>query len=764
MKKLLSLIVVSFCLSCTMNPGNGSEIGNSRTISGKIVTSDGKPAADVEVKLFASNYAPGIILAKSSSEKMSSRNVVIYTNSDGVYTIPLPDTGSYNVLGESSDYKYVFIQDILVTDSQDVTLPADTLRAPGKIQGISHMPFLDSVNQIRVTMYMPGTDLITKPNVGGEFQFSNVPAGEYRLIFDPTISDYYVKILKVKVESGKTLDLDTVILYGDKLTGVPKVNAGNDTLLSIEDTLELHGKADDPLGGIVKLEWDIGYTGNFLLCPSGDTVIQLPRVDSDTILRCILRAMDTDSIYSFDTINVRVLNSVPVVKIEKDTTVSIGDEVQLSWEATDTIGRIMKVEIDIGNTGNFNDVVRADTVIRVPDQSDSGYKCIVRATDEDGTVGVDTCRVHVLQDVPLVHHINDITACINSTYEILVTASDTYGSLDKCVFDIGGDGIFEDTLMLAGNNINGRKVYTAPDTACVIEVVVAVKDDDNNWAKDTVFIYVQQCEPEVNAGTDTYLRAGLNQVTLHGTANDNGSITKWEWNINNEGFVETSTGDTSFQLSSYGVFNCILRVTDNDNNIAADTVQISHPDSVFLIADFEDEFGRNSLGGYPYVFCTSFEDVINVTEDNVLLPIVHGIGYENSKAGKIEFVNDTIKRLFPYVGFGISLVKDNLGYFDLTNVSKIVFWAKASIPLEVKFQIPEQEEFHTYHYESSFQIGTDWTRCEVNLKDTTQFKLPFYADYYPFDFQKAQKFHFMTMEHIPDPGWMVIDNISIVGE
>ena len=57
------------------------------------------------------------------------------------------------------------------------------------------MPGLDSINQIRVTMYIPGTNFITKPNIGGIFSFENLPQGTYRIIFDPTNTDYFVKIL-----------------------------------------------------------------------------------------------------------------------------------------------------------------------------------------------------------------------------------------------------------------------------------------------------------------------------------------------------------------------------------------------------------------------------------------------------------------------------------------------------------------------------------------------------------------------------------------
>jgi|GEM_PF-1892417 len=80
-------------------------------------------------------------------------------------------------------------------------------------------------------------------------------------------------------------------------------------------------------------------------------------------------------------------------------------------------------------------------------------------------------------------------------------------------------------------------------------------------------------KPTAFAGADTAVALGA-LVNLRGTAVDSfgGTIAKWEWSIDGAPFVETSSGDTSFSRSGNGAYPCILRATDNDGNIALDTV------------------------------------------------------------------------------------------------------------------------------------------------------------------------------------------------
>jgi hypothetical protein len=84
--------------------------------------------------------------------------------------------------------------------------------------------------------------------------------------------------------------------------------------------------------------------------------------------------------------------------------------------------------------------------------------------------------------------------------------------------------------------------------------------------------------PFANAGADTVVSFS-DTVRLHGIGGDrfDSTVAGLAWDVGGKGtFVQTRTGDTVFCAGSISDsdFICILRVTDNDGNIAYDTAQI----------------------------------------------------------------------------------------------------------------------------------------------------------------------------------------------
>ncbi len=104
--------------------------------------------------------------------------------------------------------------------------------------------------------------------------------------------------------------------------------------------------------------------------------------------------------------------------------------------------------------------------------------------------------------------------------------------------------------------------------------------------------------PVPNAGKDTTVSI-KDTVRLHGSATQQfGTITEWAWDIGDGGtFKETSKGDTIIIAPATENLNflCILRVMDDDGNVAKDTMKITvlqdvpiafaGPDTTILITD-----------------------------------------------------------------------------------------------------------------------------------------------------------------------------------
>ena len=359
----------------------GTETGNP-VITGKLCQTDGEPAEGVEVKIYNVNYLPSGV----------NIDTTYYTDSKGEYVIPLPDSGAYNIIGQASD-KSVFIDSVKVEDTVDVEVPTDTIRLSGGIIGISHLVGQNDTNQIRVTLFIPGTNYLTKPNIGGAFSFSNVPEGTYALFFDPTDPAYFVKIIEVTVTAGEVTDLDTIILYSDNINGIPIVNLGNDTTLSINDTIRVNGTASDPYGSIISMEWSIGGS-NFIPASSPDTIIVAPSVE-DLNYSCILKVVDNDQNVAYDTLIAQVKTDPPVAVITAPDTTMISSNVTLSSSSSTPgdFGSIVKYEWSIDSYNDFKETSGNDTTILTDSTEIDSFIIALRITDDDGNTDCDTSYI-----------------------------------------------------------------------------------------------------------------------------------------------------------------------------------------------------------------------------------------------------------------------------------------------------------------------------------------------------------------------------------
>jgi uncharacterized protein (TIGR02145 family) len=110
------------------------------------------------------------------------------------------------------------------------------------------------------------------------------------------------KIYVSMVDQGSTIWWDSTTMQ--IVQDVPVAYAGNDTFVSINDLVRLHGSAKDGFGFIVKWEWDLGNNGVFIQTSTADTSITAPASWVDSI-KCVLRVTDDDGNISKDTVEIR---------------------------------------------------------------------------------------------------------------------------------------------------------------------------------------------------------------------------------------------------------------------------------------------------------------------------------------------------------------------------------------------------------------------------------------------------------------------------
>jgi hypothetical protein len=173
---------------------------------------------------------------------------------------------------------------------------------------------------------------------------------------------------------------------------VPFCNAGSDTTVSIQDTIKLHASAVDSAGGtIIKYEWKIA-DGIWFAAANSDTNILAPTTTMDCL--CSLRVVDNDSNYSFDTKIVHVELDPPIANAGLDDTVLSKSTYLLKGSASQQFGIIKKWEWSI-NSEPFSETIK-DTTIITPVDYVNAYPCILRVTDDDNNIGLDTINLRIV--------------------------------------------------------------------------------------------------------------------------------------------------------------------------------------------------------------------------------------------------------------------------------------------------------------------------------------------------------------------------------
>ena len=256
----------------------------------------------------------------------------------------------------------------------------------------------------------------------------------------------------------------------------PRVSAGNDTSVTIKDTVRLAGIGQDRFGSIVAWQWlcDGGF-----LAKSSQASWAAPGVPSDGI-RCIVTGTDDDGIEGRDTLVIKVTLSPPQAYAGADTSVTMNDLVRLRGRASDN-GSIAKYEWDFGAKGVFVAVASGDTSVKGPAAIGAKAAFVLRVTDDDGLQDLDTLTATVLSDPPRVDAGKDIWFEGTGSVSLRGIASDLGGVVSKA-WDIGAKGNFRTTT--GGDTSVDLTLKIGDQIPCIFKAV----DDDGETSLDTVWI------------------------------------------------------------------------------------------------------------------------------------------------------------------------------------------------------------------------------------------------------------------------------------
>ena len=419
----------------------------------------------------------------------------------------------------------------------------------------------------------------------------------------PNPGSFPITLKVLDANNGADSKTVTVTVLAD----APIAKAGADTSVAAGTTVNLHGKASDGLGKVVKTEWKIGSGAYTVANP--DTSFLAPASGIDT-LTCSFRVTDDDGQTSEDQVLITVLASTDAnlaslsVSVGAITPTFNKDVLAYSVGVANTVASltVTPTAANAGATLKVNGTAVASgaasgsialaigpTTVNVEVTAKSGAtRTYVLTVNRESSGLADlvftsaTITSKTPTKVSYSYTItNNGTAAVPNLYNVSIQ---NYYSVNT-VFNDGtdvaaGGAILGVTKSLApGESYNGTFYASGAVPAGLIYLTFKIDFGDSvkesNETNNTMYKQVL-VPPVADAGADTTVAAG-SAINLHGKASDPvGSVAKTEWKIGAGAFTVASA-DTSFNAPSVGgtSFQCHFRVTDDDGLVAEDSALVT---------------------------------------------------------------------------------------------------------------------------------------------------------------------------------------------
>ncbi len=222
--------------------------------------------------------------------------------------------------------------------------------------------------------------------------YNTCMSGDTVIIAPSDSNENYVCILRA-TDDDNNISFDTVEIK--VLLAEPNANAGYDTIVSINDSIHLHGTGSDTYNGDI-LKWEWSFNGNpFITCSSPDTVIIAPS-DSISNFECILRVTDDDNLQDIDTVSIKVCQDAPSFSLGTDTLIDLNSWIRLSINnINQEFGVIKQYKWDTNFDGIWDSTGPYLSNISLQCSTVSDIKVVASITDDDNNESFDTICISV---------------------------------------------------------------------------------------------------------------------------------------------------------------------------------------------------------------------------------------------------------------------------------------------------------------------------------------------------------------------------------
>jgi PKD repeat protein len=385
-------------------------------------------------------------------------------------------------------------------------------------------------------------------------------------------------------------DLDEVALYNRALPAMTiedhyfgSVGGGEPPVASFtatpnpaqtNDVVNFDGSASsDPDGTIAKYAWDLDGNGTYETETGAEPVATKTYAAAGSY-DVRLRVTDSSGNRSSTLRTVTVTNRAPTSSFNATpSSVNKGQLVSFDGSGSgDLDGTVVKYEWDLDGNGTFETNTGTTPTATRSYSSAGNVETKLRVTDDKGATAVSTKTVTVTLAPPAA----SFTATPNPAETGATVgfngagSSDPDGTISKYEWDLDGNGTYETNT---GATATTSRSYA---TAGTVETRLRVTDDDGQTATTSRTVTVNN-RPPVPSFTATPSPANTRQtVTLNGTASSDpdGTIAKYEWDLDGNGTFETATGaiaSTTKSFTATATLTLGLRTTDNSGATATTT-------------------------------------------------------------------------------------------------------------------------------------------------------------------------------------------------
>ena len=394
----------------------------------------------------------------------------------------------------------------------------------------------------------------------------------------PTATKTYTSLgnvdvrLRVTDDSGTTNSVAHTVTVANALPTASFTVSPNPATVGQVVTFDASA-SNDADGSITKYEWDLDGNGSYET-DTGTTKTTTKTYSASTTIDVKVRVTDDRSATATQTKTLTFTNANPTASFTATPNPAQLNQT-VTYDATasaDADGTIAKYEWDLDgngsyetNTGTTKTATRAYTALGTVNVG-------LRVTDNQGGIGTKAVAVTVANANPVASFTatpNPVTSGSSVAFNATASA-DPDGTIIRYEWDLDGNGTYETNT---GTTRTTSRTYTTPGT---VNVGLRVTDNLNATGTRTVAVTVNNRTPTASFTVSPSPAVTRQVVTLNGagSTDPDGSIAKYEWDLDGNGTYEVDGGTTATRTLTFttlGTKTLGLRVTDNSGGTATTT-------------------------------------------------------------------------------------------------------------------------------------------------------------------------------------------------